>query len=58
MQGVVVLGHANFYPRFGFRPASQFGIRWEHGHEESSFALELEPSCLASATGVITYHPA
>lgn len=23
---VVVLGHPDFYPRFGFRPASQFGI--------------------------------
>ena len=28
---VVVLGHPEFYPRFGFVPASQFGVRcdWE-----------------------------
>ena len=58
MQGVVVLGHANFYPRFGFRPASEFGLRWEHGHAESFFALELEPGSHAPAAGVVTYHPA
>jgi len=26
---VVVFGHAEFYPRFGFRPASRFGITCE-----------------------------
>jgi putative acetyltransferase len=26
---VVVLGHAEFYPRFGFKPASRFGITCE-----------------------------
>ena len=27
---VVVLGHPDYYPRFGFRPASQFGIGCEY----------------------------
>ena len=26
----IVLGHASYYPRFGFRPAQVWDIRWEH----------------------------
>jgi putative acetyltransferase len=28
--GIVVLGHAHYYPRFGFKPASSFGLRSEY----------------------------
>jgi putative acetyltransferase len=27
---VVVLGHPEYYPRFGFVPASRHGLAWEH----------------------------
>src|SRR5690606_31135615 len=37
---VFVLGHATYYPRFGFRPAAPEGLRWEHGHDESFFVAE------------------
>ena len=30
VEGVVVLGHAEDYPRFGFVPAQQFGLRCEY----------------------------
>ena len=26
---IIVLGHANYYPRFGFKPATSFGIKCE-----------------------------
>jgi putative acetyltransferase len=55
---VVVLGHAGYYPRFGFRPASGFGLRSEYDVPDEAFmALELRPGSLAGAAGVIRYHP-
>ena len=26
---VIVLGHSEYYPRFGFKPSKPFGIQWE-----------------------------
>ena len=56
-QVVFVLGHATYYPRFGFRAdlASQFQSPYSGPH---FFALELEPGCLAGKTGVLKYAPA
>jgi putative acetyltransferase len=56
---VVVLGHAQYYPRFGFRPASAFGLRCEYEVPDEVFmALELVPGRLAGKSGTIRYHPA
>lgn len=52
---VLVLGHAGYYPRFGFRPAAAEGLRWEHGHAESFFVAELAPGALAGRRGVVRY---
>jgi putative acetyltransferase len=54
---VFVLGHADYYPRFGFRPAASAGLRWEHGHEESFFVAELAPGALGGREGVVRYRP-
>jgi len=54
---VVVVGHPAYYPRFGFKPAADFGLRWEHGHDEAFFALELRPGALDQAGGVVRYRP-
>ena len=57
--GVVVLGHADFYPRFGFTPASRFGIRCEYDVPDEVFmAIELEPGSLEGKSGTVQYHPA
>lgn len=41
---VVVLGHPAYYPRFGFLPASRFGLRCEYNVPDEVFlAIELEP---------------
>jgi putative acetyltransferase len=56
---VVVLGHAKYYPRFGFQPASRFGLRCEYDVPDEVFmALELESGTFGGKPGTIRYHPA
>ncbi|MBY4678424.1 GNAT family N-acetyltransferase [Marinobacterium arenosum] len=53
---VAVLGHAGYYPRFGFVPASQFGIGCEYPVPDEVFmALELQPGYLSEAAGTVRY---
>ncbi len=55
----IVLGHPEYYPRFGFVPAERFGLMSEYDVPADAFmALELQPGALASATGIVKYHPA
>ncbi len=56
---VVVLGHPDYYPRFGFEPAARFGIRstWDVP-EDVFFVLELVPGSLDGAAGTVRYHVA
>jgi putative acetyltransferase len=56
---VVVLGHATYYPRFGFMPASRFGLRCHYDVPDEVFmVLELTPGVLHGRFGMIQYHPA
>ncbi|MFV9674185.1 MAG: GNAT family N-acetyltransferase [Anaerolineales bacterium] len=56
---VVVLGHPEYYPRFGFSPSSRFGIDSEYEVPEEAFmAVELEPEALSGKTGRVKYHNA
>jgi putative acetyltransferase len=56
---VIVLGHPEYYPRFGFTPASRFGISSEYDVPDEVFmALELEPGALRERSGTIRYHAA
>ncbi len=55
---VVVLGHPEYYPRFGFVRASTHGIRWEQDAPDEAFmVLELTPGALAGRGGVVRYRP-
>ena len=57
VDGVVVLGHAEYYPRFGFRPAHRLGLRCEYDVAPELFmALELAPGSLRGASGLVRYH--
>jgi predicted N-acetyltransferase YhbS len=50
---VIVLGHDTYYPRFGFKPASTWGIRPPFDAFDSVFmVMELEISIYA-ATGCL-----
>jgi putative acetyltransferase len=55
---VVVLGHADYYPRFGFVPASGKGLRckWPVG-DEHFMVLELTPGALDGVGGLVEYRP-
>lgn len=55
---VVVLGHPDYYPRFGFVPASRFGIKSEYDVPPEVFMLkELKPGVLDGISGSVKYHP-
>ena len=55
---VLVLGHAGYYPRFGFTPASGYGIRAPFEvPDEAMMALTLDPGRPVPA-GTIQYPPA
>lgn len=56
---VVVLGHPEYYPRFGFLPSARLGIVYEYEVPEDVFmAAELQPGYLRDATGIIKYRSA
>jgi putative acetyltransferase len=57
---VFVLGHADYYPRFGFELAASRGLQYEGGTGFAPvfFVAELEEGALAGRTGVVHYHAA
>jgi putative acetyltransferase len=56
---VVVLGHPEYYPRFGFEPASKWGIKSEYDVPDDVFMLlELSPGYLNGYQGTISYNAA
>jgi putative acetyltransferase len=55
---VVVLGHPNYYPRFGFMPAGLKGLRSEYDAADEVFMVaELIPGALDGRRGLVKYHP-
>jgi putative acetyltransferase len=57
-KGVVVLGDPVYYRRFGFRPASEFGLHCIYEVPADCFmAMELQESGFAGVQGEVLYHP-
>jgi putative acetyltransferase len=55
---VVVLGHPDYYPRFGFRPARRYGIETPYdAPDEAWMALRL-PAYDDRVRGTVLYPPA
>lgn len=53
---VLILGHPDYYLKFGFRRARDFGIRTKDGDTFDPFmALELQPGSLAGLEGGVFY---
>ena len=53
---VVVVGHADYYPRFGFIPADRHGLRPPFPVPDEAFmALALVPGSLNGIRGVVRY---
>lgn len=54
---IVVLGHTNYYPRFGFVPSVIHGIKSEYEVPDEAFMmLELIPNSLKNHQGTIKYN--
>ncbi len=54
---IVVLGHPNYYPKFGFKAASKFNLSCEYDVPDDVFmAMEIVPDYLAEKSGVVKYH--
>jgi putative acetyltransferase len=54
-EAVLVVGHTEFYPRFGFSPEAVRHIACPFQGHEAFMGLELKPGALAGATGECRY---
>jgi putative acetyltransferase len=55
---MVVLGHPDYYPRFGFTRADLRGIGCEYEAPPEAFMiLELQKGALAGRTGIVKFQP-
>lgn len=53
---VVVVGHAGYYPRFGFVPAARYALRCEYDVPADAFMVaELDAGALNGASGLVRY---
>jgi len=58
-RAVAVLGHPEYYPRFGFGPSLNYGITCHYpAGPEYFMMLELREHTLDGVTGTVHYHPA
>ena len=54
---IVVLGHPEYYPKFGFVPSVKYAISSEYEVPDDTFmVLELKEGSLRGKQGVIKYH--
>lgn len=53
---VIVVGHPNYYPRFGFSPELATQLQSKYAGE-AFMALELVPGALEGVTGQVKYPP-
>ena len=59
VEAVFVVGHPEYYPRFGFTLASSFGIACEFEVRDEAFmALELVAGALREKAGTVFFHQA
>ena len=55
---VFVVGHPDFYPRFGFVSAAPHGFHYiDEGFDPYLFVAELVEGALAGRRGWVEYHP-
>jgi predicted N-acetyltransferase YhbS len=53
---VILLGHATYYPRFGYQPASTWKLKAPFEIPDEAFmALELKPEALKDIHGTVVY---
>ena len=54
---IIVVGHPEYYPRFGFEPASKYGLKcqWEGVPDEAFMVLVFDEQALKGISGVARY---
>ncbi len=53
---IIVMGHPQYYSKFGFQPSSLWGIKAPFEVEDEVFmALELQEQALEEVSGVVEY---
>ena len=53
---IIVVGHAEYYPRFGFRPASKYGIKCEWDVPDYVFMVRiLDQAKMQGVSGLAKY---
>lgn len=58
-KGVFVVGHPEFYPRFGFVPAAPLGLHYKGAEfDPYLFVREISPGALQGISGMIRYYSA
>jgi putative acetyltransferase len=55
---IIVVGHPEYYPRFGFRPASKYGIKCEWDVPDDVFMVRiLNQAKMQGVSGLAKYRP-
>lgn len=54
---VIVLGHPDYYPRFGFQPASRLKIRsqWDDVPDEAFMVLVMDDKAMQDVSGIARF---
>ncbi|MFH1623815.1 MAG: N-acetyltransferase [Pseudomonadota bacterium] len=54
---VVVLGHEKYYPRFGFKPASEYGLKcqWDGVPDEVFMVIIYDKNKMKGVSGIANY---
>jgi len=58
-QSVILIGHPEYYPRFGYKPASSWGIKThcELPSDDVFMAVELTEGGLTDVSGMVVFPP-
>lgn len=58
-RSAILLGHPEYYPRFGYRPASTWGIKthYELPSDDVFMAVELTEGALTGVSGMVIFPP-
>ena len=56
---IILIGHPEYYPRFGYKPASTWGIKthYELPSDDVFMAVELTEGALGNVSGVVIFPP-
>jgi len=58
-QSVILIGHPEYYPRFGYKPASSWEIKthYELPSDDVFMAVELTEGALSKVSGMVIFPP-